>query len=199
MKISEYISKVLSICKIGKKFSTDPYALENYQDLETLSLEMLQEQVDETITGTLYERDIYPTPNISVRTLVINELGELLMVQEKADGLWSVPGGWCDVFESSSSSAIKEVEQEAGVTVEIKRLLGLFSREKYKNYESMLSEYVVYYHGIPLSHDLRPNHEIEQVRYFSIHDLPPLSRKVSLGEITRAYRVYHENSDTQFD
>lgn len=199
MKTSEYISKILSICKIGLKFTRDPYARENYEELEKISLEMLKSVDDNMEPRQIYERDIYPTPNISVRVLVFNDKNEILMVKEKDDDLWSVPGGWCDVFESSSVGGVREVKQESGYDVAITRLLGVFQRERYKDYETMLSEYVHYYGATICGGRANGNHEVTDVRFFPITNCPPLSRKISLSELTRAYRVHRHHLDTQFD
>ena len=37
-------------------------------------------------------------------------------MQEK-DGRWSLPGGWCDVNVSVGENTVKEVREEAGLTV----------------------------------------------------------------------------------
>lgn len=120
MNWEQFAMKVQAISKIGKLFSEDPFAVENYEELETLSIEMLNKKVlSDPIANNVYERSIYPTPNVSVRTMVFNESNQLLMVQEKDDGGWSLPGGWCDVYESPTESAIKEVRQESGCIVQI--------------------------------------------------------------------------------
>jgi 8-oxo-dGTP diphosphatase len=43
------------------------------------------------------------------------------------------------------------------------------------------------------------NHETEDIGWFSISNLPPLSRKNSIEEIQRAYKVYVENLETYFE
>ena len=73
MTIEQYILKVLSVSKIGLKFSKDDYAVENYQELANLSLEMLNKNFTEPINENLFVRDLYPTPNTSVRVIIVNE------------------------------------------------------------------------------------------------------------------------------
>ena len=69
----EFLLKIQSIAKIGLLFSKDPYAIENYETLQELSHQMI-----DTYTGiplnrpNVFVRDIYPTPNVSVRTFVFN-------------------------------------------------------------------------------------------------------------------------------
>ena len=199
MDWEQFASKVLSISRIGIKYSKDPYALENYEDLEKLTVEMLNSTENSDYDGNIYERDIYPTPSTSVRILVFNDKNELLMVQERDSGNWSVPGGWCDVFESSSENAQKEVRQETGLHVKIDRLLAVLQREKYKDYKTLVSEYVHYYSGIVISGELATNHETTDVGFFPLDALPPLSRKSTFSEIMKAVKVYKRESDVVFD
>ena len=199
MKWDEFASKVLSISRIGKKYSKDPYAIDNYEQLEELSIKMLNEASVEAVEKNIYERDIYPTPNVSVRILVINEKDEVLMVQEKDDGRWAVPGGWCDVFISVKDNAIKEVKEETGLDVEIDCLLGIFQREKYKDYPSLVSEYVHYFSATVVGGSLNPNFEVSKAAYFPLNELPELSRKNTIEELKRAFQVYYKETDVQFD
>jgi len=199
MNWEQFTSKVLGVARIGLKFSKDPFALENYEELEQLAIATLAQNADPEIRINIYERDIYPTPNISVRVIVFNEAGELLLVKEADFGTWSIPGGWCDLFESSSESGKKEVLQETGLNVKIDRLLAVLQREKYKDYRTLISEYVHYYSATILSGSLRPNHETTEVRFFPIDELPDLSRKSSKAEIQKALAVYRRECDVEFD
>lgn len=199
MNWEQFTSKVLSVARIGLKFSTDPFALENYEELERLAIETLKTNVDPDIQTNIYERDIYPTPNVSVRVIVFNDDGELLMVKEKDFLTWSVPGGWCDVFESSSESGRKEVLQETGYEVKIDRLLAVLQREKYKEYRTLISEYVHYYSATIVGGEARPNHETVEVKFFPVDRLPEVSRKSSMTEIHKALAVYRKERDVDFD
>ena len=72
--IYDYILKIQSIAKIGLIFSQDPYAITNYTEINELSLRFLEEFMEVQFDRPNYfKRDIYPTPSISVRTLIMNE------------------------------------------------------------------------------------------------------------------------------
>lgn len=199
MKWNEFLAKVLAISRIGLKFSKDPFALENYEELQTLAVAQLKEIHETPDDSVPYQRDIYPTPNISVRVLVFNEKNELLMGQEFSDGAYAVPGGWCDVFESAAENAKKEVFQETGLTVRIDQILCLLQRERYREYASMISEYVVYFSATVLSGKLKVNHEILSLGFFPIDQLPPLSRKMTEKELRTALAVYLNQTAPVFD
>ena len=200
MNAQEFAVKVQQLAKIGLLYNKDPYALENYELLETVSREFLNEEMVKTpIVKNMFERDIYPTPNISVRVIVLNEKQELLMVREKQDGGWSVPGGWCEIFTDLKENAIKEVKEEAGVAIALGRLLAFFRRERYKDYPTLVSEYVHYFIARYETGALQPNHETSDVRFFAMSDLPALSRKNTIAELKQAWMVYEQNLDAWID
>ena len=77
MEWNHFLSKLLSISKIGLKFSKDPYALENYQELQDLVILQSQEVNQPIDVVKLYPKDTYPTPNVSVRIIIFNDKREL--------------------------------------------------------------------------------------------------------------------------
>lgn len=193
-----YLMRIMSIAKVGQKYSQDPYALANYQELEELSLEMINNFVAPKYSENLFQRDIYPTPNVSVRCLVIQD-NKILMVKEKDDLGWALPGGWCEIFLSPQDNAIKEVREETGYQVEIKRFLAIYQREKYKNYPTLVSEYALYFLAEIVGGSPINNHEVSAVDFFDFENLPNLSRKTTLEEISQAYRVYQENLNCYYE
>lgn len=51
---------------------------------------------------------------------------QLLMVRERGDGGWTLPGGWADVGDMPAHSAEREVWEEAGYRVRAARLIGVY-------------------------------------------------------------------------
>ena len=68
----------------------------------------------------------YVTPKVAVGAVVGNDDGEILLIQRSDSGIWLYPTGWADVGYSASEVAVKEVEEETGIEVEVERLLGVF-------------------------------------------------------------------------
>ena len=68
--------------------------------------------------------DDYPTPKIDVRALIMQE-GQVLLIQEKSDKKWSLPGGWCDIGLTPSENLVKEVKEQAGIELKADRLLSV--------------------------------------------------------------------------
>lgn len=195
----DFVVKVHSIAKIGLTFSKDPYALENYKELQNISKEMIEKFMDVKFDRpSMFTRDIYPTPNMSVRTMIVNDKDEVLLVKESNSNTWSLPGGWCDLFDSPKEAAFNEVSQEAGVDPEITRLIAVLNRTPYKNQKNV-PEYVIVFEGnIDHKKFHEHTHETNDVKFFSLKDLPELSRKMTKEEILRLIDAYY-NKETIFD
>lgn len=200
MTLEQFVIKVLGIAKIGKKFSKDPYALENYEELYTLGQEMASSMMPSQDACTIFERDVYPTPNLSVRVMITDRDNRVLFVREKQDGLWSIPGGWVDLFQSVQQAAMAESLQEAGVHVKINRVLAMFQREKHKDYPTLISETCIYFHATIEKGEPKAGFETCDTMWVDVNQgLPALSRKNSLDEITTAWTVYLNQDHPYFE
>lgn len=195
----DFVVKVHSIAKIGLTFSKDPYAIDNYKELNELSKEMLEKFCDVKFDRpSMFERDIYPTPSISSRTIITNDKGEILLVREANSGLWSIPGGWADLYDSPSQAAFNEVSQEAGIEPKIVRLVALLERTPFKSSKNV-PEYVMVFEG-SIDHKKFHEHchETTDVKFFPMDQLPEMSRKMSRDELDRIFEAYR-NGTTIFD
>lgn len=188
-KYYDFIIQVLDVCKIGLKYSKDPYALVNYQKLLGIGNEMLKDlQNVDFSSNPFFKRDIYPTPNISVRTAIFNDKNEVLLVREKSDGGYSLPGGWCDLYDSPSGAAIRECKEEAGADVKITKLIGILNRTPFKNKQNV-PEYVVLFRGELIGPLKNHDHEISEVHFFDVDNLPQLSLKVTREEMVKMIKT----------
>ena len=185
-ELYDYILKIQSIAKIGLVFSKDPYALTNYQQINDLTIEMLEKLMEiEFHRPNYFSRDIYPTPSVSVRAVILNDKKDkVLMVRESNTGTYSFPGGWADLYDSPGQTAINESSQEAGADIELVRLVGVLNRTPFKTSVST-PEYLVVFEA-KLKGDLHEHeYETDDVGWFNLDELPPLSRKVMKEEIDR--------------
>ena len=198
-QIYDFVLKIQSIAKIGLIFSKDPYAITNYKEINELSIKFLEDFMEVKFDRPNYfQRDIYPTPNVSVRTIILNnDKTKVLMVREAAFQTYSLPGGWADLYDSPSKTAVNECQQEAGADIDIVRLVGITNRTPFKN-PTAVPEYVVIFEA-KLVGDLHEHeYETDDVGWFDINNLPPLSRKVSAGEVERMIEAA-VNGETIFD
>lgn len=181
----DFLIKIQSIAKTGLVYSKDPYALDNYHEISDLSKKMLEnfEHV-KFDRNNYFTKNVYPTPNISVRTVVFNKKGEVLMVREKVDGGYSIPGGWCDLYESASVTAKKEVLQEAGIKVKDLKLVGFFHQVPFKHNVS-IPAFVVVFTAKMVCNTKHHCYETTDVKFFPPNHLPTLSFKGCKSEIKR--------------
>lgn len=192
-ELYDYLIKMQSIAKIGLTYSKDPYALDNYAQINDLSKEMLEKLEDVKINRNNYfTRDLYPTPSVSTRTFIFNEKGEILLVRESDTNTYSVPGGWCDLYDSPLESAKNEVSQEAGVEVKNMRLIGITERTPFKANRA-IPEYMLGFYAEIASSFHEHTYETNDVNFFPLDNLPPLSNKVTLFELKRFIMAIKED------
>ena len=185
-ELYDYILKIQSIAKIGLVFSKDPYALTNYQQINDLTMEMLEKLMEiEFHRPNYFSRDIYPTPSVSVRAVIVNEdKSKILFVREANTGTYSFPGGWADLYDSAGQTAINESSQEAGADIELIRLVGVLNRTPFKSNVNS-PEYLVVFEAKLKGQLHEHEYETDDVEWFPIDQIPPLSRKVMKEEIDR--------------
>ena len=83
--------------------------------------------------------DYYDDPNAptattivpSVNVIVENDKGEILLIQRSDNGNWALPGGAIDIGESLTQAAIREVQEETGITCQITGLVGIYTDPKH--------------------------------------------------------------------
>lgn len=197
--IYDFIIKIQAIAKIGLTYSKDPYAITNYNEINDLSKKFLEDFTNVKLDRPNYfTKDIYPTPNISVRTVILNkDKTKVMMVREVSLGTYSLPGGWADLYDSPSKVAKNECSQEAGADIEIVRLVGITDRTPFKSSAS-IPEYVVIFEGKIVGNLHEHEYETDDVGWFDINNLPPISRKTSHEELMR-FILAAKNGEVIYD
>ncbi|MBI2561507.1 MAG: NUDIX domain-containing protein [candidate division NC10 bacterium] len=65
-----------------------------------------------------------------VAAIISNGEGKILLQRRSDNGLWGLPGGSVEIGESVRDAIIREVQEETGLTVEVVRLIGVYSDPK---------------------------------------------------------------------
>lgn len=68
----------------------------------------------------------------SVAAIITNDDGHVLLQRRSDNGLWGLPGGGVEIGESVSTAIVREVQEETGLTVEIERLVGVYSDPRFQ-------------------------------------------------------------------
>lgn len=199
----EWIKQVHAVARWGLTYAKDPFDLERYEVLQKLSVEMMADfaQLDTTRIEGLFANEVgYLTPKVDVRGVVFQE-GKLLMVQEKWDGRWTIPGGWADIGLSPAEVAAKEVQEEAGLIVKPVKMLAMLDKKFYPHPASPYHIYKVFMHCEIVSGQISTGLESQGVGFFSPDQLPELSsHRVTHEQITLLFQHYHDpHRPTDFD
>jgi 8-oxo-dGTP pyrophosphatase MutT (NUDIX family) len=64
---------------------------------------------------------------VATSVYVENDDGQILLIRRTDNGLWSLPGGGMKPGETVIGCAVREVEEETGIDVEVTGLVGIFS------------------------------------------------------------------------
>lgn len=133
----DFAIRIQSIAQAGLQYGRDPYDKERYEALRRISAEMLAAKTDisiDKVYDLFCNETGYQTPKIDTRAAVFVE-NKILLVHE-SNGMWALPGGWCDVDQSVASNAVKEVKEETGFTVSAERLIAVqdWRRHNVTNY-----------------------------------------------------------------
>ena len=62
-----------------------------------------------------------------VAAIISNGEGKILLQRRSDNGLWGLPGGSVEIGESVRDAIVREVKEETGLTVEVVRLIGVYS------------------------------------------------------------------------
>ena len=189
--------KINSIAQTGLAFTKDKFDRERYTELLDLSIEILN-NITDIDTGKLnfvFNRDIgYQTPKVGIRAVVF-ENEKILLVKEKMDGKWSLPGGYADTGMLPSEIAVNEVKEESGYDVKPLRILGLIDYNKHQERPFPFDVYQLFMECEIIGGQPQTGIETSDVGFFDISDLPELSeRRVTKQQILKMHEL-HQNKD----
>lgn len=93
-----------------------------------------------------------PRHSVSVAAVVVNDAGEVLVIQRRDNATWQIPGGVLELGEFIEDGVRREVAEETGVTVEPTQLTGI-----YKNMS--LGVVALVFRARPVEGEPRPTEE----------------------------------------
>jgi 8-oxo-dGTP pyrophosphatase MutT (NUDIX family) len=113
-----------------------------------------------------------PKPNSmvpSVNVVVVNDDGDILLIRRTDNNNWALPGGAIDLGESASQAAIRETQEETGITCEITGLVGIYTDPHhvihYTSNDEIRQEFSIVLTGRPISGRPTPSSESSEVRW----------------------------------
>jgi ADP-ribose pyrophosphatase YjhB (NUDIX family) len=173
----EWAREIQALSQTGLHYSHDEYEIQRYQRLIEIAAEIVQSHAGlprEPMIENFSWQPGYATPKIDVRGAVVQD-GKILLVQEKMDQRWCMPGGWGDVGEIPSNMVAREVWEESGFEVKPTKLVGVYDANRDGRPLQFFHAYKIVFLCEILSGFARPSEETLAVDFFDFDKLPPLS------------------------
>lgn len=198
----KWISEIQSIAQAGLTYTTGDFDKQRYTRLRDIAAELAalssETSLDDIKNIFLLEKG-YATPKIDVRAYILKE-NKLLLVKERSDGLWTLPGGWADINESPSEAVIRETKEETGYDVSAIKLLAFWDKLKHDHPPQWPHAYKCFFLCNILSGEAKENLEIAEVGFFDLNNIPPLStHRTTAKQLARLHELTLQDKPTQFD
>ena len=196
-----------AIAQTGLTFATNGYDHERYTAIRSLAAKIMATQSDADfgrVEALFAEQTGYATPKVDVRGAIFDENSRILLVREIADaGRWTMPGGWADVNQSPAESIIREVREEAGLEVRVRKLAAVYDRARHPHQPPHpFHVFKLFFICEVIGGTPEPGTETSEVAFFAENEIPG---DLSLGrvvphQIARMFEhARHRDLPTDFD
>lgn len=198
--------KLSALAQGGLTYGADAYDLDRYQQIRRMATELLAALSDRSADEFAIElgRDSgYATPKVDVRGAIFDDAGRVLLMRERTDARWSLPGGWADPGDSPSSAVTREILEETGYHSSVVKLIACWDREIQRNPPPLpVHVYKLFFLCHP-DGTRQPPAALEtlDVGWFAMDELPALSLgRVNHRQLERALAHHLDPSlPTEFD
>jgi ADP-ribose pyrophosphatase YjhB (NUDIX family) len=197
-----WAQEIFSLSQSGLTYSGNEYDIERYKRLQTITAEIIESQSNvskESVLDSFSMQAGYITPKVDVRGAVIRD-GKILLIQERADGMWAMPGGWADLGNSPASVAEREVREESGYRVKAEKVVAVIDANRIEPMEFYHAYKIIFLCRL-LDGEPRTNYETLAVDFFDPDHLPPLSSYRTNEDMLKEVFAHVQNPDrpTAFD
>ncbi|KLU57899.1 ADP-ribose pyrophosphatase [Paenibacillus sp. VT-400] len=195
----EWAKQIQAISQTGLTFAKDVYDIERYEELRRISIDILSNYTSvnkEKISLTFASDSGYATPKVDIRGVVFRE-NKVLLVREKLDGAWALPGGWSDIGLSPSEVAVKEIKEESGFDVVPMRLLAVLDKKFHGHPPEPYHVYKMFIRCDIVGGHAETGVETSAVDFFAIDALPELSLERNTLEQIKIMFEFLEQPDKE--
>jgi ADP-ribose pyrophosphatase YjhB (NUDIX family) len=198
--------RLSALAQDGLTFGADAYDLDRYRQLSRLAVELISVISDRPADELAVElgRDSgYATPKVDVRGAIFDDRERVLLMQERTDGRWSLPGGWADPGDSPSRAVTREILEETGHHSSAVKLIACWDREVQQNPPPLPVHVYKLFFLCRSDGAQQPPAALEtlDVGWFGLDALPPLSLgRVSHRQLERSLAHHRDPSlPAEFD
>ena len=111
----------------------------------------------------------------SVNSIVVNEHGQILLIQRTDNGNWSLPGGAMDLGESIRQAALRETLEETGIHTEVTGISGIYTNPNhvlhYTSNDEVRQEFSVVFTARPVAGEPTTSSESSRVEWVAPKNL----------------------------
>jgi ADP-ribose pyrophosphatase YjhB (NUDIX family) len=198
-----WVRELQAIAQTGLTYSKDPYDRERYGAIRRLAAEIAAYATgsEALVIDQLFAAETgHATPKVDVRGALFQH-ETILLVRERSEGLWSLPGGWADVGEAPSRAVARELREESGYASKVTKLAMLYDRDHHGHPPHPFHIYKLFFICDLLGGEPVHSLEVDDVGFFALDHLPPLSlSRVTVAEIRRLFDHHqHPEWPTDFD
>jgi ADP-ribose pyrophosphatase YjhB (NUDIX family) len=201
----QWVRKVQAIAQNGLEFTHDTFDRDRFEQLQQLVTTILTSELAITpgeVKGLWRGDEGYATPKVDVRGGVFDQ-DKVLLVRERSDGKWTLPGGWVDVGDAPSFAVEREIREESGYLAKAVKLAALFDKNNpaHGHPPSILHIYKLFFVCELTGGTATLSNETDGVDFFPVNSLPPLSTgRATQSEIERLYQhQLNRGLPTDFD
>jgi ADP-ribose pyrophosphatase YjhB (NUDIX family) len=201
IKWLDWAREIQSIAQIGNTYAENHFQRQRYDRLLEIAAEIVSKHTTLAVEPVLENFQLhtgYATPKVDVRGAVFKD-GKILLVQEKLDGGWTLPGGWADVGDPPSASTEREVWEESGYKVKAQRLIGVYDANRKIPLDFNHAYKLVYICNI-LGGSAQTSDETSAVAFFGPDEIPKnfSGERTQERHIRDAFLVYEDPSSVVF-
>jgi len=173
----EWAREIQGLSQTGLTFASTDYETQRYTRLNEIAAEIVASQTNESLEKLVENFSAQPgyaTAKIDVRGAVVRD-GKILLVQERRDERWAMPGGWADVGDIPSEMVAREVWEESGFEIVPRKVVAVFDANRGGRPLEFFHAYKIIFLCDITGGEARPSDETMDVGFFSFDQLPPLS------------------------
>ena len=173
----EWAREIQALSQTGLTYSETEYNVQRYRRLMEIAAEIVESHTgleSQSVLEGFLAQCGYATPKVDVRGAVVRD-GRILLVQERADGRWAMPGGWADVGDVPSEMVAREVREESGFEVNPRKVIGVYDANRGGRPLELYHAYKIVFLCEIVGGEARASDETLDVDFFRFDDLPPLS------------------------
>lgn len=204
-QIALWADKLRDVSALGLHYAKDKYDREHFAEVQAIAMAMFAAVTAkpvaslEPLRASLFAR---PTPLTAGDAAIINEKGEMLLIQRADNQMWAMPGGALEVGETAAEGVVREAREETGVTCKATAMVGVFD-SRLCGTTSPHHMYHFVFLCEPLHIDTPAAashaHEVRDVRWFAEDALPAPIDPGHVSRIPEAFRVWRGERQTFFD